>query len=137
MRKLKIIICVVVLFLAGAATGYLLRTQPKQEEKVTTIEKKSEPEVIAPKKDLKLGQGMTSEELYNQLQSMPAGDDFDQTYLTYLAMLRNNETGMSRIAADKALRPELKKIANEQIDASSDVVAELYSWQKVWGFTDH
>lgn len=137
MKKLKIIIGIFFLFLVGAATGYMLRTHPIQEEASTVTEKKSEPEVATLKKNVMTGQGMTSAELYDQLQSMSAGDDFDQTYLTYLAMLRNNETGMSRIAADRAIRPELKKIANEQIDASSDVVAELYSWQKIWGFTDH
>ena len=137
MKRLRITICVAILFLAGAATGYLLRTPPKQNETITTIEKKTEPEVTPLNKNVMTGQGMTSAELYDQLQSMPSGDDFDQTYLTYMAMLRNNETGMSRIAAEKAIRPELKKIANEQIDASSDVVTELYSWQKIWGFTDH
>jgi hypothetical protein len=137
MKKLKIIICVVILFLAGAATGYLLRTPPKPNETVTTTEKKSEPEITVLDKDTRTGQYMTPTQLYEQLQSMPPGDDFDQTYLTYLAMLRSNETGMSRIAADKATRPELKKIAGNQMQLSSDLVTELYGWQKIWGFTDH
>lgn len=131
----------VLLFTAGAGAGFfggisttretattppaVQRPVPTQTTPVTGSEEVSKP----------AGEGMTPVEMSTYLEELPADVTFDMTYMNYLIKLRSTESGITRLARDKATNPELKAFARELYDADQQYITELYTKQRNWGFT--
>lgn len=75
--------------------------------------------------------------MYYTLEKAESNSEFDRLYLNYLIQIQNNEIGMSRLARQKTTKPELGDIADKSIAKNSELVPQLYSWQKIWGYTHH
>lgn len=104
--------------------AYNKQIQPKQTENT-------------PSNTAKPPTGESLSDMYYTLEQTESSSEFDRLYLNYLIQIRNNETGMSRLAKQKSTKPELADIANESMSANGQLVPQLYSWQKIWGYTHH
>lgn len=91
----------------------------------------------APQGDLDSGDGLTPAEMFEELQKVTDSEEFNRKYITYMTLLRNNESGMSRLAQEKSNRQELKTAAAQSIEADDLFIKNMLLWQRLWGYTDH
>lgn len=87
-------------------------------------------------KNLYDGSSLVLPEMYNSLQKA-VGSDFDHRLLVYEIAIKQNETGMLRIAKEKSQQDSIKKYADIQIEQNEKSVSMLYEWQQNWGFSHH
>lgn len=80
---------------------------------------------------------MSPAQMVDELNTLEPGDDFNWRYMNYLQTLRMNEIVMSRVASEKAIKPELKSSAIERNKLSDELNTQLTRWRSLWGFTDH
>lgn len=99
----------------------------------------NEQKVVGPKPETSVesGLGLTPPQMYDELQELPAGEEFEQTYLNYMLLMRNNETAMHRLAVDKSPHDELKLRASLLMDENRILSNDMVTWQKIWGYTHH
>lgn len=91
----------------------------------------------APEGDLDSGDGLTSIQMFEELQKVTDPEEFNRKYITYMTLLRNNESGMSRLAEEKSNRQELKTAAAQSMEADKAFINNMVLWQRLWGYTDH
>ena len=143
--KLQISLLVIGAFVVGGVTsGYVVYKEQSNNfaRQIAQIKKDANTSAIAnaerqPTPAKKTGHGMTPDQMADELLLVPEGREFDWRYLNYLQVFRLNETAMSRIAAQKATKPELKAAAVEQMRLSDELSTQLFQWRTLWGFTDH
>lgn len=87
-------------------------------------------------KNLYNGSDLTLTEMYDSLQGA-SGSDFDQRLLAYEIAIKQNESGMLRLAKEKSQQDAMKKYADIQMGQNDTVVTMLYGWQGDWGFNHH
>lgn len=80
---------------------------------------------------------MTPNEMFDYLNEMPAGVQFDMTYTNYLIKLRSTETGMSLLAKNKANNKQLIGYAAELYGADQQFLLELHNKHRSWGYSHH
>ena len=118
--------------LMGGLGGYKIA-------KSTTKEEISNSKIVQPvkvEKNLYDGSNLTLNEMYNSLEDAK-GSDFDHRLLMYEIALKQNESGMLRIAKEKSTQESMKKYSDIQMSQNDTVVKMLYSWQSQWGFSHH
>lgn len=91
----------------------------------------------APVGDFDSGDGLTSIQMFEELQRVTDSEEFNRKYITYMTLLRNNEAGMSRLAEEKSNRQELKTAAAQSMEADRAFISNMLLWQRLWGYTDH
>tara|TARA_B100002049_G_C15866902_1_gene285784 strand:- start:86 stop:520 length:435 start_codon:yes stop_codon:yes gene_type:complete len=91
----------------------------------------------APEGDIDSGDGLTSIQMFEELQKVTDPEEFNRKYITYMTLLRNNESGMSRLVEEKSNRQELKTAAAQSIEADKTFINNMVLWQRLWGYTDH
>lgn len=136
MKKPHVVLLLIAAFVIGGASGgYLLpKLQPAQKTISNTTGDKQQPTSDRPV-DKTSGFNMTPPDMAEELQAMPAGEDTGWRYANYLIMIRNNEIAMARQAKDKATQPEIKQIAQEQIDSNEKLVSQLYGLMRAAGMS--
>ena len=87
-------------------------------------------------KNLYDGSSLTLSEMYSSLQGA-SGSDFDHRLLVYEIAIKQNETGMLRIAKEKSQQDSMKKYIDIQMGQNDTVAKMLYEWQRNWGFSHH
>lgn len=90
-----------------------------------------------PEGDIDSGDGLTSIQMFEELQKVTDPEEFNRKYITYMTLLRNNESGMSRLAEEKSNRQELKTAAAQSMEADKSFISNMILWQRLWGYTDH
>ena len=136
-KILQTSILIVVSLAVGGAGGYLFSQQQGAKQTAT----KSEPTAqISQSNDSRTmdkasGFNMTAPDMADELDSMPAGADIGWRYATYVIQMRNYEVAMARAAQEKATQPEVKQIAQEQVDANRNLVDKLYVLMKASGMS--
>lgn len=90
-----------------------------------------------PTGDFDSGDGLTSIQMFEELQKVTDPEEFNRKYITYMTLLRNNESGMSRLAQEKSNRQELKTAAAQSMEADDAFIKNMLLWQRLWGYTDH
>ncbi len=131
-------ILVVATLVVGGAGGYLLHKQhaaTSQTAVTNTGTEKVQQGNATRTADKASGFNMTPPDMADELQSLPAGDGTGWRYVNYLILMRNNEIAMARQAKDKATQPEVKQIAQEQIDINQDIVSRLYGLMRAAGMS--
>ena len=74
--------------------------------------------------------------MYSSLQGA-TGSDFDHRLLVYEIAIKQNETGMLRIAKEKSQQDQMKKYTYIQMEQNETITKMLYEWQRDWGFSHH
>ncbi|MEK9196616.1 MAG: hypothetical protein AAB914_04570 [Patescibacteria group bacterium] len=87
-------------------------------------------------KNLYDGSSLTLSEMYSSLQGA-TGSDFDHRLLVYEIAIKQNETGMLRIAKEKSQQDQMKKYTYIQMEQNETITKMLYEWQRDWGFSHH
>lgn len=91
----------------------------------------------APEGDLESGDGLSSVQMFQELQKVTDPEEFNRKYITYMILLRNNEGGMSRLAESKSNRQELKDAAAQSMESDNEFIKNMRLWQRLWGYTEH
>jgi len=87
--------------------------------------------------DVSSGDGLTPMQMYDELQKVTDPEEFNRKYITYTILLRNNESGMSRLAEEKSSRQELKAAAAQSMVTDRAFINNMLSWQRLWGYSHH
>ena len=138
MKKSYVILLLIITFVTGGASGgYLISKLQPTPKTATTSTSNGQQAQPAPARtiDKTSGFNMTPPDMAEEMQAMPADEDIGWRYANYIIMIRNNEIAMARAAKDKATQPEIKKIAQEQIDANEDIVSQLYGLMRAAGMS--
>lgn len=137
-HKLRTTLLIVTsLVIGGAGGGYLVYSlQPPKEtstssQDTATTQQRASARPI----DKVSGFNMTPPDMADELQALPSSEDFGWRYANYLIMMRNNEIAMARQAKDKATQPEIKQLAQEQIDLNEELVSGLYRLMRAAGMS--
>ncbi len=86
--------------------------------------------------DIYSGNGMTPAALYNALDGL-SGTDFDKRYINYVILLQSTLDGINRLAKEKAVAPAFRERASQLWSLDSQRLSNLYTLQKVQGYTHH
>ena len=139
MRKLLILGLLVLPSLAiGGVGGYAISQYQKNATRPATDTKQAsqKDQQSAPRAADKVsGFNMTPPDMADELDAMPAGEDIGWRYATYVIQIRNYEVAMARAAREKATQPEVKQIAQDQIDANQSLIDKLYVLMKASGMS--
>ena len=137
MKKLHITLLVVLsLAVGGVAGGYTVYSLQSSGRSAAGDSVTTGQNQVAPKSTMS-GFGLTPTQMVDELSAIESSEEFDWRYVNYLQTLRLNEAAMSKLAADKSIKPELQAMAREQAQLSLDLNDQLTTWRGVWGFTDH
>ena len=126
-------------FVGGWASSSLVASQSIKNpipqvtppaESITSTDPTTEPV------DIYSGNGMSPALLYNTLDKL-SGVDFDKRYINYVILMQADLTGISRLAKEKAVAPALKDRATELWKLDSQRLTDLYTLQKVLGYSHH
>lgn len=135
MKKITYSLVATGLLVAGFGGGWVAASARSTQP--TVVENTPQTGVEAAKLvDNSSGEGLTPEELYTQLSGL-SGSRFDAQYLAYVILMRNNLTGMDRLAKEKADNPDIKAKAGELWQSDTATMNELYNLQRSTGYAHH
>ncbi len=119
--------------LLGGSVGYwgAKNSQTKSSDSSSSVSPLSQP-----KKNLYDGSSLTLAEMHESLLKA-TGSDFDHKLLIYEVALKQNESGMLRMAKEKSTHDSMKNHAKDQIEKNDAMVSTFYDWQKQWGYNHH
>lgn len=138
MKKVNLIALIAGSFLIGGVSiGSVVYTTQKSDSSTTTTDQSNQQPVQTQEIDKISGYGMSPTQMFDELNTLEQGSEFDWRYMNYLQTLRMNEIGMSNLAERKAEKTELKQAAVEQKQLSTALNDQLTKWRSLWGFTDH
>lgn len=137
MKKMHAILLIIGAFVIGGAGGAVAMAQLNPHKTPATDLATGAPATANQNVDKRSGLGMTPPEMLEALKATPSGEEYDWQYLNYITSLRNNEVGMARDAAQKATKPEIKQVANEQIGEGTRFVDEMYARMGEQAFSHH
>lgn len=127
-NKTYLITVILIGFLASGFAGYYFGSSKKNRIASDNL--------TPGEKNLYDGSSLTLPEMLNSLQEA-SGSDFDHKLLVYEIAIKQNETGMLRIAKEKSEKDLAKKYADTQIEQNETVTDLLYKWQQSWGLSHH
>ena len=76
---------------------------------------------------------MTSSTTYKQYANL-SGEEYDKTFLANMTMHHQGAIDMASLAAAQSKHVELKTLAANIIKAQTDEIANMMSWQVLWGY---
>lgn len=133
-NKTYLITMILIGFLASGFAGYYFGISKK--DRIASDSKIASDNLTPGEKNLYDGSSLTLPEMLNSLQGA-SGSDFDHKLLVYEIAIKQNETGMLRIAKEKSEKDLAKKYADTQIEQNETVTDLLYKWQQSWGLSHH
>lgn len=70
----------------------------------------------------------------NDMLKMKTGDEFDKAFLSHMIMHHQGAIDMANMAKQNAKHEEIKKMADDIIQAQKQEIEKMKEWQKSWGY---
>ena len=77
--------------------------------------------------------GMMGDE--TDLQSLEQAEDFDRAFVEEMIPHHQMAVMMAQMLKNSTSRPEMKKLAQDIIDAQTKEISEMRDWYKAWGYS--
>lgn len=122
----------------GAVYIYGSANQPKTTDVAETTQQRTSTPELSGDKDTESGNGMSTAEMYDELQKVSDENEVSRKYVAYMLGIKNTEVGMARVVKAKVRSDSpLTGVLDKTSMFNESSIQEMLAAQKAVGGTDH
>lgn len=122
----------------GAVYIYSSANQPKATDVAETTQQRTSTPELSGDKDTESGNGMSTAEMYDELQKVSDENEVSRKYVAYMLGIKNTEVGMARVVKAKVRSDSpLTGVLDKTSMFNESSIQEMLAAQKAVGGTDH